>query len=49
VWADIINIAMIKRQRDIDGKVSNETAYFISSLESHALYLGQSHSKPLEH
>jgi len=36
LWAGLKSIAMVKRQRDIDGKVSNETSYFISSLESHA-------------
>jgi predicted transposase YbfD/YdcC len=36
LWAGINSIAMVERQRDVDGKVSNETSYFISSLESHA-------------
>lgn len=36
LWAGIKTIAMVIRQRDIGGTVSMETAYFISSLDSHA-------------
>jgi predicted transposase YbfD/YdcC len=36
MWAGIKSVVMVNRERDVDGKVSTETAYFISSLESHA-------------
>lgn len=35
LWEGITSIAMAVRQRDIDGIVSTETAYFISSLQNH--------------
>ena len=36
LWAGIKSIAMVTRERDINGTVSKENAYFISSLQSHA-------------
>jgi predicted transposase YbfD/YdcC len=35
-WAGIKTICMAVRQRDVNGKISTEAAYFISSLENHA-------------
>jgi predicted transposase YbfD/YdcC len=35
-WAGINSICMTIRERDVNGKVSTESAYFISSLENHA-------------
>ncbi len=36
LWAGIKSIAMVTRERDINGAVSRENSYFISSLESDA-------------
>jgi predicted transposase YbfD/YdcC len=36
LWAGINTICMVIRQRDVNGKVSTEKAYFISSLENNA-------------
>lgn len=35
-WAGINTICMAIRERDVNGKASTESAYFISSLENHA-------------
>jgi predicted transposase YbfD/YdcC len=35
-WAGIATICMATRQRDVNGKISTESAYFISSLKPHA-------------
>ena len=35
-WTGIQTICMVSRQREMNGKVSTENAYFISSLDSHA-------------
>jgi len=36
LWAGIKSIAMVTRERDINGTVSKEKSYFISSLQSDA-------------
>lgn len=41
-WAGIKTIAMVTRQRDVNGIVSKEKAYFISSLESDASVISKS-------
>ena len=35
-WVKLTSIAMVEAERRINGKVSLETRYYISSLESHA-------------
>lgn len=35
LWAGLKTIVKVNRQRDVNGAVSNETSYFISSLENH--------------
>ena len=41
-WAGIKTIAMATRERDVDGTISKENAYFISSLESNAAAIAKS-------
>jgi len=41
-WAGIKTIAMATRERDVDGTVSKEKAYFISSLKSDAAAIAKS-------
>lgn len=40
-WVQLTSIAMVEAERRIKGKVSWETRYYISSLESHAGRLNQ--------
>jgi hypothetical protein len=35
LWAGLKNIPKVTRQREVNGKTSTETAYFIFSLENH--------------
>lgn len=42
LWAGIKSIAMVVRQREIDGSVSKEKSFFISSLQSNAQLVAQS-------
>lgn len=42
LWAGLKTIAKVVRQRDVNGKTSTETAYFISSLENHAPTIAKS-------
>lgn len=42
LWDGIKTIAMVTRQRDINGSVSREKAFFISSLESNAATIAKS-------
>lgn len=41
-WSGLKSIAMVKSTRDIKGKISNETRYYISSLEGNAELIGSS-------
>ncbi len=36
LWAGMKTIAKVIRQREVNGKLSTENAYFISSVENHA-------------
>ena len=40
-WVKLTRIAMVEAERRINGKVSLETRYYISSLESHAGHLNE--------
>ena len=35
-WKDLSTIVMVERERMVDGKTSNETSYYITSLKSDA-------------
>ena len=48
-WTGIKTICMAVRERDVNGKTSTETSYFISSLENHAPTIRQSHQRTLGH
>ncbi|WP_353740175.1 ISAs1 family transposase [Desulfotignum balticum] len=40
LWAGLKTICKVTRTRDVDGKISTEDAYFISSLQNNASMIG---------